>query len=76
MEQLIIDVQSSKDAALIKELMKKFEGVEVNSFSNNLSSTETQRRIEAGLKDAEEGRVKPWSEVKERLVKRIKSKGK
>lgn len=76
MEQLVIDISSPKDAALIKELMKRFKGVEVNSFSSDISPKETRKRIAQGLKDAEEGNTKPWSEVKSRLLKKIKSKGK
>ena len=34
-----------------------------------------KQRIEEGLKQADEGHVKPWNEVKARLLKRIKSKG-
>jgi hypothetical protein len=74
MEQLIIDIRSPKDAALIKELMKRFKGVEVNSFSNSSSAKETRKRISQGLKEADQGNVRPWSEVKSKLLKRIKSK--
>ncbi len=34
MEQLVIDVKSAKDAALICELMKRFKNVEVNSSTS------------------------------------------
>jgi hypothetical protein len=76
MEQLILDITSEKDAALIKELLKKFKGVAVNKFSTSLTSTQMRKRIEEGVKDADEDNVKPWKEVKSSLLKRIKSKGK
>ncbi len=76
MEQLVLDISSAKDAMLIKELMKRFKGVEVNSFSTELSQNQMQQRIAKGLKDADEGKVKTWKEVKSRLTKRIQSKAK
>ena len=76
MEQLVVDISSAKDATLIKELLKHFKGVEVNSFSTSLSSRQVQQRIAKGLKDADEGRVKPWKEVKSKLLKRIQAKAK
>jgi hypothetical protein len=75
MQQLVLDIASDKDADLIKELLKRFKGIEVNSFSPALSSKQINKRIEEGLKQADEGNVKPWNEVKARLIKRIKSKG-
>ena len=59
MEQIVLDISSSKDALLIRELMTRFKGVEVSSFSTNLSSNQARQRIEKGLKDADEGNVKP-----------------
>lgn len=76
MEQLVLDISSAKDATLIKELMKHFKGVEVSSFSTELSQTQVQKRIAKGLKDADEGRVKSWKEVKSKLTKRIEAKAK
>lgn len=74
MEQLVIDISSKKDAALIKELLKKFKGVEVNDFSSNMTSSQIQKRIEVGIADADNGKVKPWKEVKEKLLKRTGAK--
>ncbi len=76
MEQLVIDVKSAKDAALIRELMKRFKNVEVNSFSTSLNAAQIRQRIEEGIKDANEGNVKPWKEVKAKLLKRIHAKAK
>lgn len=76
MEQLVIDIASQKDAQLIRELMKRFKGVEVNSFSTSLSQKTTRQRIAQGIEDANNGNVKPWSEVKNKLLKQIKSKSK
>ena len=76
MEQIVLDIPSAKDATLIKELLKRFKGVEVNSFSPVLSSSQMQSRIAKGLKDADEGNVKPWKEVKAKLLKRIQQKAK
>jgi len=76
MEQIVLDVSSVKDAALIRELLKRFKGVEVNSFSTTLSPSQTRRRIEKGLQDADAGNTKPWKEVKSKLLKQIKSKAK
>jgi len=75
MQQLVLDIRSDKDANLIKELLKRFKGVEVNSFSTELTNHQIQERIAEGLKQADEGKVKPWKEVKSSLLKRIKSKG-
>jgi len=75
MQQLVLDIRSDKDADLIKELLKRFKGVEVNSFSTSLNSDQVQKRIEEGLKQAEEGDMKPWKHVKSQLLKRIKSSG-
>lgn len=75
MQQLVLDISSDKDADLIKELLKRFKGVEVNSFSNDLTTTQIQKRIYEGLKQADEGQLKPWKEVKAGLLKRIKSNG-
>jgi hypothetical protein len=74
MEQIVLDISSAKDAALIKELLKRFKGIEVNSFSTKVSPKGVRQRIEAGLKEAEEGKVKPWKEVKTNLLKKINSK--
>ena len=76
MEQLVLDISSEKDADLIKELLKKFKGVEVNSFVTDLSSKNLRDRIKEGLQQADEGKVKPWKEIKSGLIKRIKSSGK
>jgi predicted transcriptional regulator len=73
MQQLVLDIRNDKDADLIKELLKRFKSVEVNSFSTTLTSEQLQKRIEEGLKDAAEGNVKPWKQVKAQLLKRIKS---
>ena len=75
MQQLVLDISSDKDAVLIKELLKRFKGVEVNSFSTDLSSNQIPKRIYEGLRQADEGNVKPWKEAKAALMKRIKSKG-
>jgi len=72
--QLVLDIASDKDADLIKELLKRFRGVELNTFSTQLSSRQAQQRINEGLKKADEGNVKPWKQVKAGLIKRIKSK--
>ena len=74
MEQIVLDISSAKDAILIKELMKRFKSVEVNSFSTSLTPNQTQQRISKGLKDADEGNTKPWKEVKAKLLKHIQSK--
>ena len=76
MEQLVLDIHSERDAALIKELLKKFKNVEVLSFSSKLSSKEVQQRIGSGIKDADNGKVKPWKAVKSKLIKKIRSAGK
>lgn len=76
MEQLIVDISSEKDAALIKELLKRFKGVEVNDFSTSLTSTQMRKRIEKGIEQADNGDLKPWKEVKAKLLKRIKASGK
>ena len=75
MQQLVLDIRSDKDANLIKELLKRFKGVEVNSFSTELNNNEVEQRINEGLKQADQGKVKPWKEVKTRILKRIKSRG-
>lgn len=74
MQQLVLDIQSEKDAALIKELMKRFKGVQVNSFSSTVTQKEMRDRIELGIEQANTGKVKPWKSVKSSLLKRIKSK--
>ncbi len=74
MQQLVLDIQSEKDAVLIKELMKKFKGVQVNSFSSTVTQKEMCDRIELGIVQANAGKVKPWKSVKSNLLKRIKSK--
>jgi hypothetical protein len=73
MQQLVLDIRDDKDADLIKELLKRFKGVEVNSFATNLSTAQIQSRIEEGLKQADQGKKKPWKQVKAQLLKRIKS---
>lgn len=73
MVQIVLDVASEKDADLIKELLKRFKGVEVNSFSTSLKPSQVQQRIRKGLKDADAGHVKPWAEVKKRLANKIKN---
>ena len=74
MQQLILDISSKKDADLIKELMKRFKSVQVNSFETELNRNQMQARIKEGIQDADEGRIKPWEEVKSKLLKRIKEK--
>ncbi len=74
MQQLVLDISSEKDADLIKELLKRFKGVQVNSFETELSGSQISKRIKKGIKDADEGRTKPWKEVKSDLMKRIKAK--
>jgi hypothetical protein len=71
MEQIVLDISSAKDAALIRELMKRFKGVEVNSFSPAVSSKQVRQRIEAGIKEADEGKGMPWKEVKKDLLKKL-----
>jgi hypothetical protein len=39
---------------------------------NISSSKEVSQRIEIGLKEAEAGEVKPWKEVKAKLIKLVK----
>lgn len=73
MVQLVLDISSAKDAALIKELLKRFKNVEVNSFLPSNSKAEMRERIEAGLKDADNGDIKPWKEVKQTLIKKIRA---
>lgn len=73
MVELVIKTSSEKDAELIRELMKRFKDVEVNSFAPSLTKKQMQKRIKQGIDDIENGRVKPWSEVKKSLLKRIKS---
>ncbi len=74
MVQLVLDISSEKDAALIEELLKRFKGVEVNNFRPSLSVAQTRKRIEEGIADADSGNVKPWKEVKAGLLKRMKAK--
>ena len=74
MQQLVLDIRSDKDANLIKELLKRFKGVEVNSFATDLNVNQVESRINEGLKQADQGDVKPWKEVKSRLLKSIQSK--
>ena len=76
MQQLVLDISSDKDANLIIELLKRFKGVEVNSFTTDLNSKQLQRRIQDGLQQADAGNVKPWKEVKSNLLKRVKTKTK
>jgi hypothetical protein len=76
MQQLIIDIPSDKDALLIKALMKKFKGVDVNSFSPSTTLEEMQSRIEKGLQQADAGNVKSWKSVKNNLLKRINAEKK
>lgn len=73
MVELVIKVNSEKDAALIKELMKRFKDVEVSEFETKLTKLQMQKRIKQGLDDIEKGRTKPWVEVKRNLMKRIKA---
>ena len=75
MQQLVLDISSDKDADLIKELLTRFKGVEVNSFSSDVNARQMQKRIYEGLKQADEGKLKPWKDVKAGLLKRIKSNG-
>jgi hypothetical protein len=75
MEQIVIDIQNAEDAALIKSLLKRFKNVDVASFTPAVSKTQMAKRIEKGLKDADEGKVKPWKTVKASLLKKIQSKG-
>jgi hypothetical protein len=37
MEQLVLDIHSKSEAKLIKELLKKFKHVDVQSFSTDIS---------------------------------------
>jgi CRISPR/Cas system-associated endoribonuclease Cas2 len=74
MQQLVLDISSEKDADLIKELLKRFKGVQVSSFETELSPSQINSRIKKGIKDADEGKTKPWKEVKSGLLKRIKAK--
>jgi hypothetical protein len=76
MEQLVLDISSEKDAVLIKELLKRFKGVQVNDFSPSHTSTQMRKRIEKGIEEADNGELKPWKEVKAKLIKRIKASGK
>ncbi len=73
MEQLVIDVSSNEDAHLIKELLKRFKIVEVNSFNSNISEKEIKFRIQQGIKDADFENVKEWNTVKTSLSNKIKS---
>lgn len=73
MEQLVIDISSSEDAHLIKELLKHFKKVEVKSFVSDIAEKEMKFRIQQGLKDADSGNVKSWSSIKENLTNKIKS---
>jgi len=74
MEQITLDISSAKDAALIKELMKRFKGVEVNTFSSSISTKEIRKRIETGIKEADEGKGMPWKEVKKDLLKKLNAR--
>lgn len=73
MQQLVLDIRSDKDATLIKELLKKFKSVEVNSFEPSLSAKDINDRIQQGIDDADNGRTKSWKEVEARLRKKIKA---
>jgi hypothetical protein len=76
MVQLVLDISSEKDAALIEELLKRFKSVEVNNFTASITGTQMRKRIEEGIADADNGNVKPWKEVKAKLLARVKSKAK
>lgn len=76
MVQLVLDISSEKDAALIEELLKRFKNVEVNNFTSSLTKAQLRKRIEQGIADADKGNVKPWKEVKVKLLARVKSKEK
>jgi hypothetical protein len=71
MEQLILDIHSESEAKLIKELLKKFKHVEIQSFSSTLSSKTVKERIQKGLDDADQGKVTEWKTVKAKLMKKI-----
>ena len=73
MEQLILDIHSDSDAALIKEFLKKFKQVHVQSFSSSLSSDTIRNRIHTGLDDADNGRVTPLEQVKIELAEKLKN---
>ena len=73
MEQLILDIHSESEGTLIKELLKKFKHIEVQSFSSSLSSDAIKDRIQKGLDEADQGKVTPWKTVKANLTKKIKS---
>jgi|LakMenEpi03Aug12_release.lakeMendotaPanAssembly.Ray.scaffolds.fasta_scaffold180123_2 hypothetical protein len=76
MEQLVLDISSEKDAALIKELLKRFKSVEVNDFSTAMKASEMRKRIELGIKDADEGNITSWKAVKSKLLKQVKANAK
>ena len=75
MEQLVLDIHSKSEAKLIKELLKKFKHVEIQSFSSTLSDKEVRARIQKGLEQADQGKVIEWKTVKAKLIKKIQSHG-
>jgi hypothetical protein len=58
---------------LIKDILKQFSGIKVNSFDTTATRLEVQERITAGINDADYGRVNDWSDIKQRLVTKIES---
>jgi hypothetical protein len=76
MEQLVLDIHSKSEAKLIKELLKKFKHVEVQSFSSSLTDKTVKERIQKGLDDADQGKVTEWKTVKAKLLQKIQNHGK
>jgi hypothetical protein len=73
MEQIILDISSKKDAALIKELLKRFNRCKVNDSFVPLVD-DSKLHVEKGIKDADEGKVKPRKKIIQGLRRRIKNK--
>lgn len=72
MIQLVLDIQSTDDANLIKELLKRFKKVDVVSFTTDLHQKQMEKRIMEGISDADAGNTKSWADEKSRLIKKIK----
>ncbi|HWB65067.1 MAG TPA: hypothetical protein VG603_16225 [Chitinophagales bacterium] len=72
MVQLVVDISSDKDAALIQEILKKFRTVEVNSFMPDISKQQVQKRIDAALRESNENKTTPWVDVKKNCNEKLK----
>ena len=84
MQQLLIQANSKNTADAIKTFVKKFDDATIESESNDeesyyqqtygISKKTFESRINTGIAKSILGMTKPWSEVKEGLLKKISSK--